>query len=117
MDLHHLLLAGLPGALRYTPESGLKTDIVPCPKSAKRRHSASDDLFGWPVGYFTNCSARLRVICREFISPLTLSRRDIMTIFRRTPAGLVASGVFVLGLFYAAGAVTYADPITKELLL
>ena len=29
-----------------------------------------------------------------------------MTIFRRIPAGLVASGVFVLGLFYAAGAVT-----------
>ena len=26
-----------------------------------------------------------------------------MTIFRRAPAGLVASGVFVLGLFYAAG--------------
>ncbi len=25
-----------------------------------------------------------------------------MTIFRRAPAGLVGSGVFVLGLFYAA---------------
>jgi hypothetical protein len=29
-----------------------------------------------------------------------------MTIFRRAPAGPVASGVFVLGLFYAAGAIT-----------
>jgi hypothetical protein len=34
MDLHHLLLAGLPGALRFTPESGLNSDIAPCPKSA-----------------------------------------------------------------------------------
>jgi cytolethal distending toxin subunit A len=40
-----------------------------------------------------------------------------MTIFRRAPAGLVASGVFVLGLFYAAGAVTYAGPVTNELML
>jgi cytolethal distending toxin subunit A len=40
-----------------------------------------------------------------------------MTIFRRVPAGLVASGVFVLGLFYAAGAVTYADPVTNEVML
>ena len=40
-----------------------------------------------------------------------------MTIFRRAPAGLVASGVFVLGLFYAAGAVTYAGPIANELML
>ncbi len=40
-----------------------------------------------------------------------------MTIFRRAPAGLVASGVLVLGLFYAAGAVTYAAPVTNELML
>jgi len=39
-----------------------------------------------------------------------------MTIFRRAPAGLVASGVFVLGLFYAAG-VTYADPVANEVML
>src|SRR5258705_12556259 len=25
---------------RYTPESGLKSDIAPCPKSAKGRHHA-----------------------------------------------------------------------------
>jgi predicted secreted protein len=40
-----------------------------------------------------------------------------MTIFPRTPAGLVASGVFILGLFYAAGAVTYGQrgqPISNE---
>jgi cytolethal distending toxin subunit A len=39
-----------------------------------------------------------------------------MTIFPRTPAGLAASGVFTLGLFYAAGAVTYGQrgqPITN----
>jgi cytolethal distending toxin subunit A len=40
-----------------------------------------------------------------------------MTIFRRAPAGLVASVVFILGLFYAAGAVTYAGPITNEPML
>ena len=40
-----------------------------------------------------------------------------MTIFRRAPAGLVASGVFVLGLFYAAGAVTHAAPVTNEVML
>jgi hypothetical protein len=40
-----------------------------------------------------------------------------MTIFRRAPAGLVASGVFVLGLFYAAGAVTYAAPVNNEVML
>ena len=32
-----------------------------------------------------------------------------MTIFRRAPAGLVASGVFVLGLFYAAGPASADD--------
>ena len=40
-----------------------------------------------------------------------------MTIFHRAPAGLVASGVFFLGLFYAAGTVTYAAPINNELML
>jgi cytolethal distending toxin subunit A len=40
-----------------------------------------------------------------------------MTIFRRAPAGLVASIVFVVGLFYAAGTVTYAGPIANELML
>jgi hypothetical protein len=47
-------------------------------------------------------------------SPL---RRDIMRIFRGAPAGLVASVMFVLGLFCAAGAVTYAGPIANELML
>ena len=37
-----------------------------------------------------------------------------MTIFRRTPAGLIASGVSILGLFYFASAVTYAQPITNQ---
>src|SRR5215510_14358725 len=37
-----------------------------------------------------------------------------MTMFRHTPAGLVASGVFILGLFYAAGAVTYGQPISNK---
>ena len=37
-----------------------------------------------------------------------------MTIFHRIPAGLVASGVFILGLFYTAGAVTYGQPITNQ---
>ena len=40
-----------------------------------------------------------------------------MRIFHRAPAGLVASVVFVLGLFYAAGAVTHAGPIANELML
>jgi phosphoribosylanthranilate isomerase len=41
-----------------------------------------------------------------------------MTIFRRAPAGLVASGVLVLGLFYAGGAVTHAGgPITNDVML
>ena len=37
-----------------------------------------------------------------------------MTIFRRTPAGLMASGVFIFGLFCAAGGVTYAQSITNQ---
>ena len=37
-----------------------------------------------------------------------------MTIFRRTPAGLIASGMAILGLFYSVGAVTYAQPITNQ---
>ena len=37
-----------------------------------------------------------------------------MTFLRRTPAGLVALGTFILGLFYAAGAVTYAQLITNQ---
>ena len=40
-----------------------------------------------------------------------------MTILRRAPVGLVASGLFVLGLFYAAGAVSYADTVANELML
>jgi cytolethal distending toxin subunit A len=43
-----------------------------------------------------------------------LARSDIMTIFRRTPVGLIASGVSILGLFYFASAVTYAQPITNQ---
>jgi hypothetical protein len=37
-----------------------------------------------------------------------------MTIFRRAPADLVVSGVFILGLFFAASAVTYGQPITNQ---
>ena len=37
-----------------------------------------------------------------------------MTITRRTPVGFVASGVSILGLFYAAVAVTYGQPITNQ---
>ena len=37
-----------------------------------------------------------------------------MTIIRRARAGLVASGVFVLDLLYAAGSVTYAAPVTNQ---
>lgn len=37
-----------------------------------------------------------------------------MTIFRRTPAGLVASGVVILGLFYATTSVTYGQPISNQ---
>jgi predicted secreted protein len=37
-----------------------------------------------------------------------------MTIFGRTPAGIVASSVFILGLLYSAGAVTYAQSITNQ---
>ena len=41
-----------------------------------------------------------------------------MTIFRRTSAGLVASGVLVLGLFAAGGAVTHAGgPINNDVML
>ena len=40
-----------------------------------------------------------------------------MTIFRRSPAALVGSALFVLGLFYGAGAVTYADTVANELML
>ena len=40
-----------------------------------------------------------------------------MTIFRRAPAGLVASGVLFLGVFYATGGVTYAAQISSELML
>ena len=39
-----------------------------------------------------------------------------MTIFRRAPTGVVASGAFALGLFYAAG-VTYAAPVANEVML
>ena len=37
-----------------------------------------------------------------------------MTIFRRPPAARVASGVFILGLSYAAGAVTSGQSITDQ---
>src|SRR5262245_43484023 len=48
--------------------------------------------------------------------PLTAQRRDTMTIFRHTPAGLVASGLSILALC-AAGAVTHARPIANEVML
>lgn len=37
-----------------------------------------------------------------------------MTIFRRTPAGLVASGVVILGLFYATSSETYGQSISNQ---
>jgi len=40
-----------------------------------------------------------------------------MTIFHRAPASLVASGMLVLGLFYAASVTAHAGPITNELML
>ncbi len=41
-----------------------------------------------------------------------------MTIFHRAPAGLVASGVFILGLFCAAGSsVTHATPVNSPVML
>ena len=36
-----------------------------------------------------------------------------MTLFHRTPAGLVASGVFIFGLF-CTGAVTYGQPAANR---
>ena len=43
--------------------------------------------------------------------------RDIMTIFHRAPAGLVASGVFILGLFCASGVATHAAPVNNPVML
>jgi cytolethal distending toxin subunit A len=40
-----------------------------------------------------------------------------MTIFHRASSGLAASGVFILGLFCAAGAVTHAAPVVNEVML
>ena len=40
-----------------------------------------------------------------------------MTIFHRAPAGLVASGVFILGLFCAAATVTHAAPVNNPVML
>ena len=40
-----------------------------------------------------------------------------MTIFHRAPAGLVASGVFILALFGAGGAVTRAAPVNNQVML
>ena len=40
-----------------------------------------------------------------------------MTIFHRAPAGLVASGVFILGLFRAGSAVTHAAPVNSPVML
>jgi hypothetical protein len=41
-----------------------------------------------------------------------------MTVIRRAPARALAPVVFALGLFYAAGAVTYAAaPIANEVML
>ena len=42
------------------------------------------------------------------------TRSRVMTIFRRPPAARVASGVFILGLSYAAGAVTSGQSITDQ---
>jgi phosphoribosyl-AMP cyclohydrolase len=43
--------------------------------------------------------------------------KNIMTILRRAPAGPVALGMFVLGLCYASSVVTYAAPVTNEVML
>ena len=40
-----------------------------------------------------------------------------MTIFHRAPAGLVASGVFILGLFCASGVATHAAPVNNPVML
>ncbi len=40
-----------------------------------------------------------------------------MTIVRRAPAGLAASGLLALGLLHAIGAVTYAGPVPNEVML
>jgi cytolethal distending toxin subunit A len=40
-----------------------------------------------------------------------------MTTFHRASTGLVASGVFILGLFGATGAVTRAAPVNNEVML
>lgn len=40
-----------------------------------------------------------------------------MTIFRRAPAGVAASGVLALGLFYAASSTTNAAPVSNEVML
>src|SRR5262249_34960244 len=49
--------------------------------------------------------------------PAFFARRAIMTMFRRTPAGIIAPSIFILGLFYAAGAVTYAQPVNQHVTL
>src|SRR4051812_8763593 len=75
-----------------------------------RQHPAAPDLVRTASASATTCSPWLH----SYIVALT--RRDIMTIIRHAPAGLVASGVFALGLFYA-GAVTYGAPVANELML
>jgi cytolethal distending toxin subunit A len=40
-----------------------------------------------------------------------------MTMFRCTPAGIIAPSLFVLGLFDAAGAMTHAQPINQHVTL
>jgi cytolethal distending toxin subunit A len=40
-----------------------------------------------------------------------------MTIFHRAPAGLVASGVFILALFGAGSNVTHAAPVNNQVML
>src|ERR1035437_3556597 len=48
MDLHHLLLAGLPGALRYTPGSGHAATTALCPFRANNgSRQFSITSFAW----------------------------------------------------------------------
>jgi len=46
-----------------------------------------------------------------------LKRRDIMTVFRPAPTGLVAPGVFALVLLSGATAVTFGAPVNNEVML
>src|SRR6478736_3242095 len=59
---------------RFTPESGLKSDIAPCPKSANRRHrSLFDDLIGAAEQHGWNFEPK-RLRCLEIDHKLEFGR-------------------------------------------